>query len=564
MAFYKLNIESGTFSEPILQNDILQTAEAYLHHYLFYDNWIAKYAAILLFLYGLYKLLTCKSTAVYPQFLPPEKYPCSLKGKSNCCGALFLLLCFAVYAFNLYAQEMSFFASYDAMGPNNMLVLHQGITPMWGYNRRFSPVAFWDNNLVYAITHNHLLISGYVLAQAALIIGLLFRLLNFIPVGKRCCIIGLLVVAPQFMWTNSIIFPERLLLVYILCSLIFFQKYGENPQRTSNLWYGILFTNMAIYTKESTILFYFGILPYSFIYNLMREKIVLKSFLHPLRTARQFPLEILLAASMIIFAVFYLCNVYAIADSPYISLRRREICESLRFYRPEIVGLAAAVLIWLLQLKKKQSYFLSGGLLLGSVVLTAFVVLYLRLVPFSNQVAHKNYYLLLPAGFVLIYVLQKIKSNKIFWVVSSLLFAGFLGQNIYIFGKEEGKYYRQTAEFITSRPEPLSVFISAHSEPRPWWDFCWLSAYKYYWPHKKILFKLASFQIYPSDEMFLGYLNTHPEIFHPSVAATVPTSGDIYVVKTNGNYYETDMQPILELPHRLIYKNPVFEIYRIE
>lgn len=87
MSPYKIDAEAGIFSEPLWQDNILQTAYEYLHHYLFYHNWIWQYLFVLLFLYGLYKLLTRQNCAIYPQFLPAEKYPCSLSGPNNCCGA---------------------------------------------------------------------------------------------------------------------------------------------------------------------------------------------------------------------------------------------------------------------------------------------------------------------------------------------------------------------------------------------------------------------------------------------------------------------------------------------
>ncbi len=550
------------FEEPLFQSNILPTAGKYLSYYFGFNNWFWQYLAAMGVLYLLYKLLLYKNQLAYPHFFPPEKHKFSPASTQDLSGLAFLAVCLVVYALGLYTQEMSFFANYDTMGPNSMRIFTQGITPFWGVNGRCSPVAFWDVNLIYALTHNFYVINTYILLQIIVILLLLNSLLCFIPAGKRFCIIGLVIVSPPFFWTNNIIYPERMLLIWILLSLIFFTK-GITTNKTS-LWYGILFMNLALYTKETTPLFYLGILLYSFVINLWNEKIKISSFIHPLKTCRSFPLETLIFFSLLIYALFYLQNVFAITDSAYMSLRRHTTTEALIFYRWELLIVFLAVVLGITDVKTGKNSFLGSGILCGCTYLALTVVIALKLLPFSNHVALKTYYLLLPATFSLIYVLYKIRKTPVFLTAVAILFICFSVKNTILFKHEEGKYYRKVTEFIIGRPQPLSIFISAHSEPRPWWNSCWLTSYKHYWPDKDISFKLASFQQYPEDKAFLDFWNNHPRLFHRAAIADTPTSGDLYVIKTTGPQYNDDMLVIKNIPHELVYQNPLFEVYKIK
>lgn len=544
------------FEEPLFQNNILSQTGSYFHHYLTFQNWAVQYLIAIIGLYILYKVLMYKNPAAYPRFFPSEKYKFSLTAFSDKLSFLFFFLCFCLYLFNLYNQELSFFANYDTMCAYTMTALKKGITPLWGNNGRLSPVAFWDVNVIYALTHNFKIINIYIIGQMTLILWLLNKLLCFMTIPHRFICMGLIIILPSVLGTNLISYPERMLLIYFLSSLICLQKYGENPRAASYLWFGIFFMNLAIYTKESAILLYFGILVYSFFLNLWQEKIKLKSFLHPFRSARQFPMEMLMFASMIIFAGFYLQNVYAITDSQYMSIRKGSITTLLWIYKLDIFIIVTALLCGLYA---RSRNFIPNGLLTGTIWSCFFIIFILHLTPPPDKV----YYLFLPAVTALIFIFCVLKSRMAVTALTIVFTLAFLHQDIRMNNAEDGKEIRQVSEFLLSQPEPLSVFISEYSEIYPWWASCWSVAYKYYAPDKNIKFATSSFNHNRQDIPFLAYWARHPETYHPIKHLQYPQSGDFYLIKKT-TMFEHDKTVIKDISHELAYSNKRFEVYRIK
>jgi len=551
-------------SEPLFEQNISDKMFFYLDRYLLFDNWFLKYVGVLFLLYLCYKLLTYKNLVSYPHFLPDKTYHFSGHDKPAFFGLGFLLICFFVYAFSLYLNETSFFNNYDTMAHNTTRIFQQGITPFWGVNGRLSPMAFFDINIIYAVTHNFKLINVYILLQTVVIICLLNSFFDFMPAAKRFVATGLLILSPAFFWNNSVSYPEKMLLIYILSSLIFFKKYAANAKKSSNLWFAILFMNLAIYTKETTILLYFGLLVYAFLLHLWHEKITLSSFLHPVKTARTFPLEILIFLSVLIYAWFYLQKVYAILDSPYLALREATVSDAFKKYFFEIIVITLALIFALKNLSKNNLSFLGGGLILGSAFIIAMVVFYLKLTTFSSQLFGKTYYVVLPYMICLFYLAYALK-NKAWLYVSVFICAFVLFADSKIAFREEGKSYREVAEFLIGQNnQPLNVFIAEKSEPAQWWYGCWASVYKYYWPKHKIQFKTSALN--PEDmtsAVFLARWNMEKNLFHPISYETTPEANDFYVIKKT-SFYDEDKKPLQNIYHKKVFENKLFEVYKIK
>ncbi|MBR2300203.1 MAG: hypothetical protein IJ870_06515 [Alphaproteobacteria bacterium] len=552
-------------TEPLFQKHILDQIFNTFDRYLFVDNWILQYLGALFIIYLCYKVLTYKSVAFYPNFLPTENYPVSLKQKDTLYAFVFLCSCFFIYSLSLYFRELTFFNNIDTMGRNTMHLLQKGVTPMWGINGRLSPVAFWDVNIIYAVTHNFKLINIYIILQTLFIVYLLNSLLNFIPQPKKEIIIGLFILSPVFFWVNLITYPEKWLLIYVIGSLIFLKKYTQNTSNPTNLWYAILLTNLALYTKENTILLYFGILVYSVLYNIYIEKINLSSFIHPLRTCRQLPLETLLFISLLIFAHFWLENVYMIIDSPYLILREKTIIDCLKVYYFELFIILSACILCFKHILQNKSYILLNGLILGSCFLAIFTVFIAKMAPITSQMESKPYYLILAYMVCLIYLLSFLKNKKMWFLFVSAILVYITLRNIQIEQKEEGRSYREVAQFLISKnKEQLNLFISQGSEPIVWCFGIWSTVYKYYWPNKKIHFFTSGFdKDIETSKVFIPGWNNEYKIFHPINYKKLPSQGDFYIIKKT-EAFKFDKTLIRDLPQQKVFTNKFFEVYEIQ
>ncbi len=551
-------------SEPLFEQNIADQLFKNFDHYLFFENWIFWYVGALFLVYLCYKILSHKNVASYPCFISNKVYPISWTHKPTRYAFLFLCLCFGVYALSLYLNETSFFNNYDTMSINTMQIIEHGVTPMWCSNGRFSPLAFWDVNFVYAITHNFKVINIYILLQTLVVLYLLNVFFDFMPADRRFLTIGLFMLSPVFFWNNAVSYPEKLLLIYVLSSLICFKKYTQNTFQTAPLFFGVLWMNFAIYTKESTILLYLGILACSCLYNIFIEKIRLSSFIHPLRTARQFPLETLIFISLLIFSQFYLINVGAVADSVYLTLRESSVFGALKVYIFEVAVVFAAVLLAVQNFCKKNLNLFEASLLCGAVFIIIAIVFYLQMVPFSSQLTGKTYYLVLPYMVGLFYLATHIPRKWAYAAFSSVVCCWVLFSNIKIAENEEGHSYRTVAEFLVDqKQEPLNIFLSEHTEPLSWWYSCWSTVYKYYFPYKKIFFKISSVQ--KNDKARIPVerrWNAQPKLYHRFLWQDKPIKRDFYVIKKTEKYQE-DRDILREISNKKVFENKFFEVYEI-
>ncbi len=548
------------FEEPLFQPHILSTMLRYFAYYFSYGNWIWQYIGAMFVIYGVYKFVTYKNVVTYPKFFPDavEKKPFQ---KYDWFGIIFLLGCLSAYVFALYSQEMSFFQNYDTMSTNTMRLLKQGVTPMWGVNDRMAPVAFLEVNFVYAVTRNFYLINTFILFQTLLILLLIYKLLDFIPFYKRVLICSLFLISPAFFWVNNIIFPERMLLIYFISSLIFFKKYTREAQKSYFLFLSILFANFAMYTKETTILIFVGVMLYSLLYNVWNEKFLITNFFHPIRTCRQFPVEALLFLSIFFYILFYLLYVTDVFNG-YLSLRYTNSLQTALFYKFEIIIILISLGIWLVNIKNRST-FSSDSLLIGSFCYICGIVFVFHLVPFSSYVQYNTYYSVLGYMIALVYLLSSLNNKKFEYMAAMIILCCSIFSGIKIHNSHEGKYYREVSVFLASQTEPVSIYISEHSEPLPWWISCWMTVFKYYWPDHQFLFHSSIFKKNDSQMLMIEYWNAHPELYPPFVYREFLKPNDFYVVKYSEKNSE-DQAILTNINHEKVFSNKFFGVYRIK
>ena len=380
-------------NEPFFQTDILEHIIKYMSFYLGFENWFLIFCAVLLFLYVCYKVFMYKNTVSYMASFPKEEYKFSMQHKSNIYAFVFLIFCISFNVWSLFAQELSFFSNYDTRG-SIIPMFKTGGAPMWGVSGRFYPLAFWDTRIVYAITHHFGIINTYLNIQTLFIVWLLNCFLKFIPVWKRFICIGLVVLSPVFFSIGSIVFSERLLLIYIIGSFICMQKYSEQPDKKYFLWFAVLLINFALYSKELCVVFYFGIFLYYVTGHFLQGKIVPLSFLHPLKTARCFPFETLLFLSLLFFSGLYGANMPHTFQSSYVSDRLTGVYALCKLYYAETAMSVIVVCFMIRNLFYKTKYTFMEGIALGSLFTMLSVVFILKIQPGPFSVSSRTHYLI--------------------------------------------------------------------------------------------------------------------------------------------------------------------------
>ncbi|HCU58793.1 MAG TPA: hypothetical protein DIC64_02295 [Alphaproteobacteria bacterium] len=540
--------------EPLFQNDIFEHIIKYMTFYLGYEYWFLIFCGVLLFLYLCYKFLMYRNDVSYAGNFPTEEYPFSFAQKSQVWCLAFLILCVVYNIVAIFSQEMSFFSNYDTRG-SVILIFERGVVPAWGVWERFCPLAFWDTNILYAVTHHFGVINVYLSIQSLIIVWLLNYFLRFMPVCKRFLCVGLIMASPVIFSISSVIFSERLLLMYIIGSLICFQKYGQYSQKKYFLWFGILLTNFALYCKELSVLFYFGIFFYYAVSHVWNGRIVPKSFLHPLQTARKYPFEVLLILSIVCFFSLYLFHMGGVMDSSYALARQMSLFETFKRYYTEIAVSIVVVFFMFKNLFSQQKYPLIEGMAFGSVMITIFVIFILRIGQFVLSMACLPYYLTVSHVIGLVYVFSYFKNKYFYVLVCFFLALNSIVRNIGIQQNYDGTYYREVAEFIMSGKEgaKVNVFISKHSDFGNWSIRAWRLPFVYYWPNANVDFffsgaDLNTIDFFEEDRVF--YKKT-------------PDVGDYFVIR-KAKYYSQDMYEISGMEADKVFENKMFEVYLIK
>lgn len=446
------------------------------------------------------------------------------------------------------------------MAVNTIYVFKYGVLPMFGVGGRLSPTGFWDMNFIYAISHNLKIVNIYLLLQAGIIAFLLYRFLDFISAGKRLLLIALALLSPQLFWTNNPSYPERMMFIYILASLIFLKQFcrGSNPR---SLWLFVLFMCLAVFCKENVSLFYGGILLYLVLYDVWAEKITLNGFLHPLKTMRKLPVETLIFLTLLIFSLFFLVVVTAfVKDNPYV-LGGKQNLKPVLIYKTEII--ISFVLLALLLKNKTNSIFLKA-VAFSVLVLALFSLFYMKLGSLPSIPSHAHY-LVLVVVFGLIYIFYCMQNSKYYFAIGGMLFVFFCVENVYIYRNLEGKYYAETAQFLASRykkGQKLNIFMPEKAEKTFWHSKVFNSAFKYYYPNRNVVF---SGDINPDCfTLDLAHIRKDTESFYPFVAKDKPQPGSLFLLRKTSPQAAQTMQIIQNLPRSLLYENKVFKVYEMK
>lgn len=541
-------------NEPFFQTDILNHIIKYMSFYLSYENWFLTFICFLFFIYCCYKVATYQSTVSYKGAFPQERYVFSLQRKSDVYAFVFLILCFAYNVLGIFSQDLSLFANYDTRG-NVIPIFERGVFPAWGSFFRFCPIAYWDTNIIYALTHHFGIIGVYLSFQSLIIIWLLNCFLRFIPAAKRLICIGLIMISPAVFSIGNIIFSERMLLIYILGSFICMQKYAENPKKTYFLWLTILLINFALYTKELSVLLYCGILGYYAVGHLLEGKITPSSFFHPIKTVRAFPFEVLLFLSLLIYAGLYGAHMPPTRYSKYVSDRALTLYTSFKLYYTEIIIAAISFYFMLRNLFSKKKYTFIEGMTLGAT-LTAFALAFvLRIGHLVPSMENKSYYMIIPFFIGMICIFWYIKNKYVLAFVCCALFVNALVRDYVIYNNDDGHSYREVAEAIMSKNKnpTVYIFMANHLDyDAGWFIRSWVTPYKYYWPNR---IKFFSAEINLRDI----FLYNKESIYYKEK----PDEGDYFVVRKD-KYHSEALKQISENKSAKIFENDRFEVYIIK
>lgn len=548
-------------NEPLFQDNIIATIFRNFRYYLFYDQWIY-YAVGTLLVLG----LTCflmKRRVIVPQELFPR--PNSNQTRGTRFAFLFLLLTIGAYIAVIFSLEDTLFNNYDLMNLSTKYIFVRGVTPFLNFTR-FAPAAFFDLNLVYAVTHNFFLINFYIVLKQLIIACLLYRFLNFLSQPTRLFSVGILLFVPALFWLNNIIFAEQNLLIAILLSLIFAQKFSATG-KFAYLWYFAFFTAFAVYTKETTVLFYTGILMSGIIAGIFNGGITLPTLFQPSYLIKRFPVEFIIFIICLSFAIFYFFIVNTTESNVYVKLHRQSLPELFNLFKFEIIVTLAAWIIMIIKLLKNQVKYplFDEGSMLGGTFILLFIIFYLKIAPVAAHVALKSYYALLPAVFSIIYIIRNSGNSKI-------LSAFFLAVSVYsaivdykIYKNEVGSYYRETAEFFAAemaQNSKISIMFSPRTEESDWIREGWAISYQYFFPNQDITFKFSDLaEKNPQNETTLFLYQRLQKYMKPIVGNATPAANDYFII--NKRTAETDFAVIANIPHDLVFENQLFRIYKI-
>lgn len=451
---------------------------------------------------------------------------------------IFFILAFVCLCLITYAQEMSLFANFDLMSIGTTVTFAEGkgtgISDI-----RFSPFANVELNLFYAISHNLYVVSFLVLTETALLLYLLYLLFDFVPVSRRLCALALVGIYPALVWINNPIFPERLMLIFICLSLLMLKKYLTCP-KTRYLMGFCLLMNLAIYTKETVILFYAGLLGCELLYLIYRGQITPTSFLHPFKTAKTLPLEYMMFFSMGLFAFIYLLFGLGINSNQYVSAHINS--EAWKKYYLEFFICFCAVISLIFSKKFSVLLFGFGA---GAWMILLFVAWKLGIYNENNA----PYYAIVSGIFGLFLVFYTLEKKLLLSLFGLAFLVMAILQNYSLFKKQSGESYYDAAKFISSlasKQNPLPIFVkdSLEGKYESYIIDCYRSAYKFYFPHKNIVFKTNS------DADLLGNVLKFPLIYQAT-----PKTGDIYVLN---KIYNEDSDR-----YELLYENANFKIFRV-
>ena len=410
------------------------------------------------------------------------------------CGRAYVLafvavtLSFLLYAANVLSLNLSIFNNYDQMVANNVWDMTEGTRPVIN-SMRLNPIAGIDHNIIYGITHNYAVITFWVILKQLLCLLMLYKVFDFISPVKRLYMLAIINFLPTVFWVNSIVYSEQNTLMFILAGFYFLRKW-ENRHSFWTLLGFLICVNCAIYTKESNILFYFGLFAFSVLYKIFAEEITLKSFLSPVKTVRGMPIEYLLFVSMVIFSVYYFLLRDMLTDGAYVRHHQKDVIYLLKVNALDLLLCFVAVSVFVFKLiKKREVSLLNEGLALGGIIVAVYIVFYLKIACFPDT--YKSWYMYLSSVFLTYYLFNNLKSQGLIVFCSILVFFSCL-INWDIRNKEEGTQREELAKYMASEAQEsiyTNFYFEIENGDELWKAECLNSALKFVYPDKKIRFK---------------------------------------------------------------------------
>lgn len=497
--------------------------------------------------------LSIKFVAVneYRPFFPTVKEKFNLHDRADWLGAAALLLSVSAFFINMVVQEQSVFHNFDTMTIDFIDSLKRGLRPAFS-EWRFTPVGGMDYNLAFAVTNDYFAVNCYVALKQLLCLWLLYRLFAFMPAGKRLTMLAVVNFIPAVFWMNNVIFQEQNVLIFVVLSLLALQKYQQSS-KPRYLLYFLLAMNMAMYTKETVVLFYAGCGAWLVLDAVAREKITFESFFHPLKTIRLLPVEWLMFWSMFVYSTCYLLAA-PIEENRYISAHARSLAEMFGVYKTELVLSALALAAMTVKVFRRQFQkmdLLGEGSVLGCLLVTYAVVFKLRIVPASDYLL--SYYLFLPAVFCTAYVFRNFSRKWLLGVFAAALVVWSAWENYAVNLAQQGKDRRELAEFVIKRAQNEDMSVYLHTNQRidyKWWKtMAWSSSFKYAAPNSRLRFKtdldIYRFYVREDDKFFETALG-HPE------------KGDYVLVNmTEKPEYEAGSD------YETVFRNKTYRLYHI-
>lgn len=491
-------------------------------------------------------------------------------------GLSFLVAAFTITGVYVFSLENSLFESFDTMGFGTMRNMKEGVVPNFD-TMRITPLAFWDLSTLYAVTHNIYMIKSYLLLQLALAVVCLYCFFDYIPVARRLLMLAILLLTPTMLQTAQIIYPDREIIIAVMLSLICLRRFCRS-QKFRWLTGFLFFMIVAIYTKETCVLFYFGLVTASVLYRIWSEDITIQNFIHPLRTIGKMPLEFCVGIGLFSFLVIYSLFIPSTEENIYFSFNRSDnLCAIIRYYGFELslLTVAAGILLWQMVRhsdSKINPMFRGGGLLCGGISIAAGIVM-LRLIPTSWHLTGKSYYLLLPTIFALAYLFQNIRRPVILWGISAVILAYSVRADIIGYENEEGHYYRQVADFMAQQiPQnkrgTINIFLierPSEEERKIWALETWSMAYHYYFYPYLMVFKTQFYDLKDSEQMLYNKIVYNKILYryaYPMIPQSRPQAGDWVVIHKQNREAET-LEIIKNLPQP-VYENKLFAIYHAE
>ncbi len=462
----------------------------------------------------------------------------------NTTAKVIFVLSVALYIINIFSLDLGIFNNYDQMVSNNISDMHRGTLPIIN-SMRFNPIAGIDHNIVYGISHNYIAVAIWVILKQLLCLGLMYVCLTGLSPTRRLVMLAVINFLPAIFWVNSIVYSEQNALICVFISLYFMKKIAKKIE-FGTLFGFAFFVNLALYTKETNILFYFGILLFLVLTKVFNEQITLKSFVTPIKTLRNMPVEYLLFISMLLFSIYYFLLRDLLTDGAYVRHHQKDLGQLVEINALEILICIIAIIAFLRKMFNRQGQSLclmEEGTLLGSVLILVFVIFYIRIACFPDT--YKTWYMYLPCIFMTYYIFQN--SNKsLFFVIPAVVIAS-AGINISVWNKETGKDRAQLA-FIAASLQPRIFYVCLNDNNELWKFECFNSAMKYLYPDTQITFK-TNYTIKPK-------LNDNT-VYFPTKQAE-PQTGEYIIV--NKQFKNDCFSPYSEL----IFENKSYQIYKMK